>query len=154
MNFPLGLQGWFVSLSHPPLYLEGFPCPIDVEPIKGRLISTKHPSLMSGSGYKQTCGEVRQSVRSTPESGHSRRWCKTTAQTLHVRNQNPYTTHKSVTCKSVTSTQRIRDVPTRRRGGTTAVPSQNRPTNGGDRHAMCEPRPEEPSTAECATVFA
>ena len=26
---------------------------------------------MSAFGYKQTCGEVRQRVRITPESGHS-----------------------------------------------------------------------------------
>ncbi len=111
IEFSVGIAGMVCFTVSSPLYLEGFPCPIDVEPIKGRLISTKHPSLMSGSGYKQTCGEVRQSVRSTPESGHSRRWCKTTAQTLHVRNQNPYTTHKSVTHKSVTFAQHIRDVP-------------------------------------------
>ena len=35
----------------------------------------------------------------------------------------------------------------------TAVPSQNRPTNRGDRHAECEPGNNSPSTTTCATVF-
>jgi hypothetical protein len=29
---------------------------------------------MSASGYKRTCGKVRQDARVTPESGHRRRW--------------------------------------------------------------------------------
>ncbi len=49
---------------------------------------------------------------------------------------------------------RIPHVPSHHEiGGATAVRSQNQPTNGGDCHAKCEPRPESPPAAESAIVF-
>ena len=46
------------TVSSPRFYLEGLPCPIDVEPIKGRLVRTKHLNLMFGSGYFSRFGRA------------------------------------------------------------------------------------------------
>ena len=48
-------------------------------------------------------------------------------------------------CRSVPSLYEI--------GVATAVPSQNRPTNRGDRHAECEPGNNSPLATKFATVF-